>query len=78
MAGSSSDIPVEVKVREATDRWKYDRTEDGAPRGVWVVWYSFDRQDGLAGIWAEEIEALRFINDNGYGKAEFVEFGELV
>jgi hypothetical protein len=29
MAGSSSDIPVEVKVREAADRWKYDAAEGG-------------------------------------------------
>lgn len=60
----------------STVRWKYEPTEDGAPRGVWVVWSTAGR-DHVAGIWAEEVEALRFVNDSGYGKAEFVEFGEV-
>jgi hypothetical protein len=60
----------------STVRWKYEPTEDGAPRGVWVVWHTAGREQ-VAGIWAEEVEALRFVNDSGYGKAEFVEFGEV-
>lgn len=50
---------------------------DAELEGVWIVWVSSGHQDGISGVWAEEIEALRFVNDNGYGKAEFHGFGEI-
>lgn len=56
--------------------WQYDPEAD-APKGVWVVWVSASRMDGICGVWAEEVEALRFVNDSGYGKAEFHEFGQI-
>lgn len=44
--------------------------------GVWVVW---DWNDGakIYEIYAEEIDALRVINRQGYGKVGFVEWGEV-
>lgn len=50
---------------------------DAELEGVWIVWASSGHEDGISGVWAEEIEALRFVNDNGYGKAEFHGFGEI-
>lgn len=68
MAGSASDkLPTRIELPED---W-------GKPKGVWVVWVSSVRSEGICGIWPEEVGALRFVNDSGYGKAEFVQFGEL-
>lgn len=48
------------------------------PDGVWIVWRTHgDRSDGFNAIYPadEEIEALRQVNADGFGVAEFIEFG---
>lgn len=55
-------------------------TADGGPDidGVWIVWRSHgDRSNGFNAIYPgdEEIQALRQVNADGFGAAEFIEFG---
>lgn len=48
------------------------------PRGVWIVWRTQGvRADGFTTIFPQhaEIDALRQVNADGYGHAEFIEFG---
>jgi hypothetical protein len=48
------------------------------PRGVWIVWRSQGSpQDGFTTIFPQhaEINALRQVNADGYGHAEFIPFG---
>lgn len=50
------------------------------PRGVWIVWRSQGvRSDGFTAIYPHdgEIAALRQVNTDGYGYAEFVPFGHV-
>lgn len=46
--------------------------------GVWIVWRAHgDRSQGFTAIYPqdEELEALRQVNADGFGAAEFIEFG---
>lgn len=48
------------------------------PRGVWIVWRSQGvRSDGFTAIYPHdgEIAALRQVNTDGFGYAEFIPFG---
>lgn len=48
------------------------------PDGVWIVWRTHgDRSNGFNAIYPddEEIQALRQVNADGFGCAEFVEYG---
>jgi hypothetical protein len=48
------------------------------PRGVWIVWRTQGvRSDGFTTIFPQdaEINALRQVNADGFGHAEFIEFG---
>lgn len=58
--------------------WKYDPDKD-KPKGVWIVWAAHSHTEGFHAIFPadQEIEALRYVNSNGYGVAEFHEFGEI-
>jgi hypothetical protein len=50
------------------------------PRGVWIVWRTGgDPTNGFNGIYPGdyEIEALRQVNADGFGKAEFIQFGRV-
>lgn len=48
------------------------------PKGVWLVWNSYTKES-LNAIFPQdqEIEALRKVNEQGYGYAEFTEWGEV-
>lgn len=55
-----------------------DETQAVGPDGVWVVWRVYgDRSQGFNAIYPhdEELEALRQVNADGFGVAEFIEFG---
>jgi hypothetical protein len=58
--------------------WSYEPDED-TPKGVWIVWASYSRTDGFHAIYPadQELDALRYINEHGYGRVEFHEFGEI-
>ncbi len=45
--------------------------------GVWIVWTSSSRSGDINGVWPDEIGALRFVNENGYGHAAFQPFGQV-
>lgn len=48
------------------------------PDGVWIVWRSHgDRSNGFNAIYPadDEIGALRQVNGDGFGSAEFIEYG---
>lgn len=48
------------------------------PDGVWIVWRTHgDRSNGFNAIYPddEELQALRQVNADGFGVAEFVEYG---
>ena len=45
--------------------------------GVWIVWTSSSKSGDINGVWPDEIGALRFVNENGYGHAAFQPFGQV-
>lgn len=50
------------------------------PRGVWIVWRSQGvRSDGFTAVYPHdgEIAALRQVNTDGFGYAEFIPFGQV-
>lgn len=64
-----------LKISEG-GRWSYEPDED-APQGYWIVWAAYSRTEGFHAVYLDEVDALRYVNEHGYGRAEFIPFGEL-
>ncbi len=78
LAGSYGSIsPVQT---EATEDVTETEAAEVTVEGVWIVWSSHNPADGIIGIFPQdaEINALRMINTKGFGRVEFVPFGEVV
>lgn len=63
---------------DVTDQPQPESDDGPDVDGVWIVWRSHgDRSNGFNAIYPgdEEIQALRQVNADGYGSAEFIPFG---
>lgn len=63
---------------DAPERDQLTTARSDDPRGVWIVWRTGgDPTNGFNGIYPGdyEIEALRQVNADGFGQAEFIQFG---
>lgn len=65
-------------VDNAPQRDQLATAKSDDPRGIWIVWRTQGvRSDGFTAIYPQhaELDALRQVNADGYGHAEFIEFG---
>lgn len=65
-------------IAQPADRDQLATAKADDPRGVWIIWRTQGvRSDGFTAIYPQdaEIDALRIVNADGYGHAEFVEYG---